>query len=236
MSALFDIRSFWHIGSQGELDASRKDIGPIASRGSLAYHRVCTTLVPRLCRYSFRHTLERIKRKTHGRTRARESSCCVRPFRGGQERAVSKGVARMSLCTLPDLIKGPFATDGWLFAGDFVKDFSVVDGPGSAHAPVIVVYSFFSASEDIPADLLSIVLLLIDRNFISITSYFNRSQAGSFDLRRLRIPLAVSVQSTLQLYTLHLHSFSIFRKRMKDTFIILNSNKVKIAARYSYDQ
>lgn len=84
--------------------------------------------------YSFRHTLQRIKRKTHGRTRARESSCCVRPFQGGQERAVSKGVARMSLCTLPDLIKGPFATDGWLFAGDFVKDFSVVDGPGSARS------------------------------------------------------------------------------------------------------
>lgn len=58
-----------------------------------------------------------------------------------------------------------------------------------ARAPVIVVYSFFSASEDIPADLLSIVLLLIDRNFILITSYFDRSQEGSFDPRRLQIPL-----------------------------------------------
>lgn len=84
--------------------------------------------------YSFRHTLQYIKRKTHERTRARESSCCVRPFRRGQERTVSKGVARMSLCTLPDLIKRPFATDGWLFAGDFVKDFSVVDGPGSVRS------------------------------------------------------------------------------------------------------
>jgi len=69
--------------------------------------------------------------------------------------------------------------------------------PG-ARVPVSVVYSFFSASEDVPADLLSIVLLLIDRNFILITSYFGRSQEGSFDLRRLQIPfIYVSVQSTI---------------------------------------
>lgn len=51
----------------------------------------------------------------------------------GRER---EGLCRRALrecrCVTPDLIKGPFATDGWLFVGDFVKDFPVVDGLGSA--------------------------------------------------------------------------------------------------------
>jgi len=100
--------------------------------------------------YSFRHTLQRIKRKTHGRTR--ESSCCVRPFRGGQKRVVSKGFARMSLCTLPDLIKGPFATDGWLFAGDFVKDFCSRwprDGARSRHRRLLVFLSLRGQAQPI---------------------------------------------------------------------------------------
>lgn len=96
--------------------------------------------------YSFRHALQRIKRKTHERTRelARKSSCCVRPFRRVKKRAVSKG-ANTSLCmSLPDFIKRPLATDGCLFVGDFVKDFPVVDGP------VVVAYSFLSVSERAP--------------------------------------------------------------------------------------
>lgn len=86
-----------------------------------------------------------------------------------------------TLCTLPDLIKGLSATDGWLFARDFVKDFSVLDGPCRArsrrHRRLLV---FLSLSEGTPADLLPIVPLLIDRNFISITSYFGRNPSSSF--------------------------------------------------------
>jgi len=134
VSALLDVSGISGVLAAGGIDASRKDIGPIASRESWRRPWSLHAPHPSALPYSFRYTLQRIKRKTHGRTPARESSCCVRPFRGRQERVASKGVARMSLCTLPDLIKGPFATDGWLFAGDFVKDFSVVDGPGNARS------------------------------------------------------------------------------------------------------
>lgn len=55
-----------------------------------------------------------------------------------------------------DLIKGPFATDGCLFVGDFVKDFSVVDGPGERALPSFILVSL-SLRESTPADLLPIV-------------------------------------------------------------------------------
>lgn len=49
------------------------------------------------------------------------------PSEGCRRGPMSKG-ANTSLCmSLPDLIKRPFATDGCLFVGDFVKDFPVVE-------------------------------------------------------------------------------------------------------------
>lgn len=180
--------------------------------------------------YSFRHALQRIKRKTHGRTR--ESSCCVRPFR-----RVKKRGANASLCTsLPDLIKGPFATDGCLFVGDFVKDFSVVDGLGErtlSRRRRRRLLVFLSLRESTPADLLPIVPLLIDRNFISITSYFDRSQARFFG--RLQIPLAFPCKRTkidifrASLFLLRSRTYNFQKTGAKDTFIILDFNEMRIS-------
>lgn len=84
--------------------------------------------------------------------RARELRLAALSCRRRDERAASKGAAR----TLPDLIKGPCATDGWLFVEDLVKDFSAIDVPLPAPSSSS---SFLSASlQGHPtADLLPIV-------------------------------------------------------------------------------
>lgn len=98
------------------------------------------------------------------------------PSEGDRREAVSKGANVVVYAAGSH--KGTFRDRRLVIRRRFRKGLFCSRWPRERRAPVIVVYSFFSASEDIPADLLSIVLLLIDRNFISITSYFDRSQAG----------------------------------------------------------
>lgn len=92
---------------------------------------------------------------------------------------------------------------------------------------------FLSLRESTPADLLPIVPLLIDRNFISITSYFDRSQARFF--RRLQIPLAFPCKRTkinifrASLFLLRSRTYNFQKTGAKDTFVILDFNEMRIS-------
>lgn len=199
----------------------------------LAHRGACTALIPRLCHTRSAIHFSRIKRKTHGRTWARESSCRVRPFlqEGGDRRRPKGVVARECRCVrCLDLIKGPFATDGWLFAGDFVKDFSVVDGPGSArsrHRRLLVLLSLRGQPRPIYFRLCSYWSTEISFRLRVISTGAKQVRLTYGDCKS---PFCVSVRSAPH----SVFTFSIFR--MKDTFIILGSNRVRRAARYSYDQ
>lgn len=141
--------------------------------------------------YSFRHALQRIKRKTHERTRARESSCCVRPLRRMKKRAVRRR-ARTRRCVrrCRRSHKGTFRDRRLLIRRRFRKGLFCSRWSRGARAPV--AYTRFSQSPREHPDRFTsdCATLLIDRNFISITSYFDRSQAGSLDPRRPQISLA----------------------------------------------
>lgn len=154
--------------------------------------------------YSFRHTLQRIKRKTHGRTRAQESSWCVRPFRRGQGEDRVEGRRSNVVVYAAGSHKGTFRDRRLVIRRRFRKGLFCSRWPQERALPSSSFTRFSQPPRASPADLLSIVLLLIGRNFISITSYFDRSQAGSFDLRRLPSPpFAFPCESNYG-YTLHL--------------------------------
>lgn len=149
------------------------------------------------------------------------------PSEGGQERGRVEG-RRANVVVSPDLIKGPFATDGWLFVGDFVKDFSVVDGLGSArtrHRRLLVFLSLRGHPGRFTFD-----CALIDRPKFHFDYELFRPEQGSFDLRRLRIPLRFR---TIELHTPTLHFFYFSENGRTICSLFLDK---EIAARYCYDQ
>jgi len=194
---------------------------------------VCTPLVPRLCRTPYATHFNGIKRKTHGRIRARKS-CCVRPFRS---RMGEEGEDRVVGCRANVVVvyavgshKGTFRDRRLVIRRRFRKGL-FCSRWFRERAPI--VYSFFSAFARAPRPI-----------YFRLCSYW--STEISFRLRVIldeakevrliysnyksplcfpTIELNPTKTNIFHLHFFHVYVRAIFMKRIKYIFIILDSIK-----------